>query len=89
MQSKMNKSTIKTWFKRNGFKPDGGGAFRRDWDYCHKDGRHYRIRDNEKGVDGFVVDTSDLDFDKWANSVEIRAQPVQEFILGYNNDARK
>ena len=86
-KNNMNRSTIKTWFKRNCFKPDGGGAFRKCWQYCHKDGRHYRIRANEPGVDGFVVDISDLDFDRWANSTEIRAQPVQEFIAAYNNNA--
>jgi len=76
---KMNKSKIKTWFKRNGFKPDCG-AFRAHWQYCNKDGRHYRIRNNEEGFDGFVVDTSDLDFDRWANSTEIHAQSFTDFI---------
>ena len=75
----MNRSTIKTWFKRNGFKVKYG-AFRREWKYCYKGGRHYRIRNNEKGASGFVVDTSDLDFDRWANSTEIHAQPIAEFI---------
>ncbi len=75
----MNKSTIKTWFKRNGFKPDYG-SFRANWQYCQKNGRRYRIRANEQGVAGFVVDTSDLDFDRWANSTEIHAQPIAEFI---------
>lgn len=79
-----NKSKIKTWFKRNGFKPDYG-AFRADWQYCNKGGRHYRIRSNEDGVEGFVVDTSDLDFDRWANSTEVYAQPVSDFISGYTN----
>jgi len=77
----MNKSQIKTWFKRNGFKADYG-AFRSNWTYCNKDGRHYRIRKNEQGVSGFVVDTSDLDFDRWANSTEIHAQPIADFIAG-------
>jgi len=75
----MNKSDIKTYFKRNGYKPDHG-SFRANWQYCHKDGRHYRIRDNEKGVDGWVVDISDLDFDRWANSCEYHAMPIEEFI---------
>jgi hypothetical protein len=75
----MNKSYIKTYFKRNGYKPDRGN-FRANWQYCHKAGRHYRIRDNEKGVDGWVVDISDLDFDRWANSTEHHAMPIKEFI---------
>ena len=76
----MNKSSIKTWFKRRGFKSDGGN-FRSNWQYCHKAGRHYRIRDNTEMVGGrWVVDVSDLDFDRWANSTERHAVPLEEFI---------
>lgn len=75
----MNKSKIKTWFKRNGFKPEYG-AFRAQWMYCYKGMRHYRIRCNELGVTGFVVDTSDLDFDRWANSTELHGQPISDFM---------
>jgi len=78
----LNKSAIKTWFKRNGFKADWG-SFRSNWRYCHKDGRHYRIRNNESSITGYVVDTSDKDFDRWANSIEIYAQPINEFIYDY------
>lgn len=92
----MNKSSIKTWFKRNGFKPDGG-SFRQNWQYCHKNGRHYRARYNSsteakiilRGVVvkdepiGWVVDISDLDFDRWANSTEHNAVPFEEFISEY------
>jgi hypothetical protein len=50
----------------------------------HKDGRHYRVCDNHPEVVGFVVDTSDLDFDRWANSTEIYAQPVSDFIKDHS-----
>jgi hypothetical protein len=75
----MNKSSIKTYFKRHGYKPDHG-SFRVNWQYCHKNGRHYRIRKNEPSIDGWVVDVSDLDFDRWANSTEVHAVPFEIFI---------
>ena len=79
----MNKSKIKTWFKRNGFKPDGlnNSAFRKDWTYCHKGGRHFRVKFQKfNNVTVCTVDTSDLNFDRWANSCEIYAQDIYEFI---------
>jgi hypothetical protein len=75
----MNKSSIKTYFKRHGYKPEHG-SFRVNWQYCHKNGRHYRIRKNEPSIDGWVVDISDLDFDRWANSTEVHAVPFEIFI---------
>lgn len=90
----MNRSEIKTWFKRNRFKCGRqsiifgavpiikiwNDPFRKHWQYCDKGGRHYRIRKIETG---WVVDTSDLDFDRWANSTEIHAQPIAEFITSF------
>ena len=77
----MNKSSIKTWFRRNGFVQDGyGSTWRADWQYCHRGGIHYRIRNNEPDIKGYVVDISDDDFDRWANSTKIHAMPVDEFL---------
>ena len=74
----MNKSSIKTYFKRNGYKPDHGN-FRTNWSYCNRKGRYYRIRNNTP--DGnWVVDVSDLDFDRWANSTYFYAMPILKFI---------
>jgi hypothetical protein len=76
----MNKSTIKTFFKRNKFKPDYGN-FRDNWMYCNKNGRHYRVRNNTPNKE-WVVDISDMDFDRWANSTEINAMSILDFMKG-------
>lgn len=70
------RNKLKTLLKRNGYK------VRRDffkWGacVCTKGQRHYRFR--WWGEEGFVVDISALDFDRWANSVE-RTVPFQQWL---------
>lgn len=70
----MNDSFIKSWFKRNYFKPIGWRSNSRNWftnshgRCCTKFGRIFRIRRE----DNWVVDISEPihQFDRWANSTE-------------------
>ena len=80
----MNRSSIKTFFKRNGFKPDSRYSTMRAYRlaYCHKNGRHYRIRNNTESGN-WCVDVSDLNFDRWANSTESYEMPIEDFIKSY------
>lgn len=87
----MNKSRIKTWFKRHGFKPSWG-TFRADWQYCRDGNRQFRVRNNSVDVnrnDGpWVVDICDNNdsFDRWANSTILHAVPIEEFIKWYEEN---
>lgn len=87
--NKLSKSEMKTWFRRNGFKLThkdnwrivikyGCGCFKRN-------GRFYRLRNNGPGKT-WVVDVSEpiADFDRWANSTEIRDIPLEKFMMEYN-----
>lgn len=69
---------LKTWLKRNGFRDDRNREIRKKCSgYLRKGDRHYRIR-REEHIYGetkfklgeWVVDVSDKDFDRWANSLE-------------------
>lgn len=69
---------LKTWLKRNGFKDETGVDIGKECNgYLRKNDRHYRIR-REEHIYGetkfklgeWVVDVSDKDFDRWANSLE-------------------
>lgn len=71
----MPRNKLKTMLKRRGY------SVRRDffkWGVCicTKGRRFYRLR--WWSDEGFVVDISDLDFDRWANSVE-RTIPFDEW----------
>ena len=86
---KMSKSDIKTWFRMNGFKLH----YRDNWRTVLKYGcgtfvrnnRFYRLRNNGPGYT-WVVDVSCLvpDFDRWANSSELRDIPLEHFMMEYN-----
>lgn len=77
----MNKSKIKTWFKRNRMVHVGWGStprmtvLRNSWK-CRDSGRMFRVRFYEGE---FVVDVGDGDFDRWANSTECTI-PFDRFI---------
>jgi hypothetical protein len=86
--SKMSKSDMKTWFRINGFKLTyrdnwrtvikyGSGCFGRN-------GRYFRLRKNGLGRT-WVVDVSEpvANFDRWANSTEIREIPLEKFMSEY------
>jgi hypothetical protein len=85
---KMSKSDIKTWFRRNEFKLTyrdnwrtvikyGSGCFNRN-------GRYFRVRNNGSDC-AWVVDVSEpvANFDRWANSTEIREIPLEKFMSEY------
>ena len=86
---KMSKSDMKTWFRRNGFrlicrdnwrtvlKYGSGGFIRND--------RFFRLRKNGPGRT-WVVDVSEpvANFDRWANSTEIREIPLEKFMSEYS-----
>jgi hypothetical protein len=87
--SRLSKSEIKTWFRRNGFRlcyrdnwriviKYGCGTFRRN-------GRYYRLRGNGPGKT-WVVDISEPTetFDRWANSSDTRDIPLEKFMMEYN-----
>ena len=63
----MPRNRLKTLLKRRGYKVDRR-FFKWGVCVCTKGQRHYRFR--WWADEGFVVDISDLDFDRWANSVE-------------------
>lgn len=77
----MSDSSVKTWFARHGFKPAGFRSNSRNWfshsrRVCRRAGRFFRIRK----TDGqWVVDISDLEFDRWANSTE-KTVTLHEFM---------
>ena len=78
----MNKSYVKNWFNRHGFKPCGNSTKRDAIKYgCYK----YRNRlFRPRRVNGeWVVDVSCPipEFDRWANSRAVDAQPWIEFTL--------
>jgi len=87
--SKMSKSDMKTWFKMNGFRLMYKESWRTVLKYgsgCFiRNGRYYRLRNNGPGG-LWVVDVSEpvADFDRWANSAEIRDIPLAKFIVEYN-----
>ena len=86
----MNRSSIKTWLRRNKFKPVGyGNNWRSVFKYgslCKK-GRLYRIRYNLE----WLIDIGEKKetFDRWANSIEITVTLVFFMRHGYpfNADA--
>jgi hypothetical protein len=85
----MSKSDIKTWFKRNGF----GLTYRDNWRNVIKyncgcfsrNGRYFRLRGNGPERT-WVVDVSEpaANFDRWANSTEIREIPLEKFMSEYS-----
>lgn len=85
----MSKSDIKTWFRINGFRL----TYRDNWRIVIKygcgcfsrNGRYYRLRSNGPGKT-WVVDVSELapNFDRWANSAEIRDIPLEKFMSEYS-----
>ena len=87
--NKLSKSGMKTWFKMNGFRL----TYRDNWRTVLKYGcgcfarnnRYYRLRNNGPG-NTWVVDVSESipDFDRWANSTEIRDIPLEKFMMEYN-----
>lgn len=86
--NKMSKSDIKTWFKRNGFKLIWRDNWRTVIQYnsggFSRNGRFFRLRKN--GPDRtWVVDVSEpvANFDRWANSTEIREIPLEKFMSEY------
>lgn len=84
----MSKSDIKTWFKINGF----GLTYRDNWRNVIKyncgcfsrNSRYFRLRKNGPGRT-WVVDVSEpaANFDRWANSTEIREIPLEKFMSDY------
>lgn len=63
----MPRHKLKTLLKRSGYKVKRH-FFKWGVCVCMKGKRNYRFR--WWADEGFVVDISDLDFDRWANSVE-------------------
>lgn len=82
----LSKSKLKTLLKKMKYKPHHC-AWRDLFRYggiVKKGNRLYRFRTNDCCVDGWVVDTSCVieDFDRWANSQDIHAQPIHDFFVG-------
>lgn len=87
----LSKSKLKTWLKRKGFKP----AFKsntRNFLKCSsvkRSNRYFRFRTNEHELSGgkkrWTVDVSCTidDFDRWANSCDEHAIPLEEFMKRY------
>lgn len=82
----MNRSSIKTWFRKNGFKPHGKpGTWRTAMKYStfKRNDRLYRVRQNQ-GV--WVVDVSEplCQFDRWANSREVDGESLEKFTKSFS-----
>ena len=87
----LSKSKLKTWIKRNGFKPGFLSNPRNFLKYSlvKRNNRYFRFRANEHEFHGgekrWVVDVSCPieDFDRWANSCDEHAIPLEEFMKRY------
>lgn len=92
--SKAEKQQLKTWLRRNRFKPAHSYSWRTFLKYemmARKGDRLYRFRTNENEFrqpenyvpQGFTVDVSCpiADFDRWANSSEQSGVPIAEWLL--------
>ena len=86
----LSKSKLKTWLKRKGFKPSHSST--RDflkYGVVSRNNRYFRIRSNEHHFEGgdkqWTVDVSCIkeDFDRWANSTDEHAIPLEEFMKRY------
>ena len=85
----MNRSSLKTWFRKNGFKPHGvPGNWRSVMQYgvFKRSDRLYRVRQNG-GV--WVVDVSEPlhQFDRWANSREVDGADLEEFVKSFSTNS--
>lgn len=85
-----SKSKLKTLLKKMKYKTHHS-SWRNLFNYgggiVKKGNRLYRFRNNQHEFgdeSGWVVDTSCIleDFDRWANSQDIHAQPIHEFFVG-------
>lgn len=81
----MNRSSIKTWFRRTGFEPHGVPGNWRDamkYGVFKRNDRLYRVRRNQ-GV--WVVDVSEplSTFDRWANSREVDSASLETFVKSF------
>lgn len=87
----LSKSKLKTWLKRKGFKP----AFRSNtrnflkYSLVKRSNCYFRFRTNEhefeSNVKSWTVDVSCPieDFDRWANSCDEYAIPLEDFMKRY------
>jgi hypothetical protein len=81
----MNRSSIKTWFRRNGFEPHGVPGNWRDamkYGVFKRNDRLYRVRQNQ-GT--WVIDVSEplCQFDRWANSREVDGASLETFVKSF------
>lgn len=75
----MNNSYIKTWFRRNGFKPHGKGANWRNlrlYQTLKRGNRLYRVKFKKGEVD---ISEPIEAFDRWANSIE-KSMLIPDFM---------
>ena len=81
----MNRSSIKTWFRRTGFKPHGVPGNWRDamkYGVFKRNDRLYRVRRNQGA---WVIDVSEplSTFDRWANSRETDGASLETFVKSF------
>ena len=85
----LNKSKLKTWLKQKDFKPFKNNKTVLKYGVVKRNNRLYRFRSNEHQFEGgekrWTVDVSCLieDFDRWANSCDEHAIPLEEFMKRY------
>lgn len=86
----VSKSKLKTWFKRKGFKPIHANSRNfLKYGLVSRNNKYFRIRFNEHQFSGgekrVTVDISCFkdEFDRWANSCDEHAVPLEEFMKLY------